>query len=135
MSSMNLTPWDTGYEVNAVTLLSLGFGLVGLDRFVILPMFPTIMKSLHLSYPNLGEITGILSITLGIAAMFTGRISNLVGRRRVVLVSIGVFSLVAGISELVLGFINTCFLQATAPRRIRGVPAAVQTHLAIPPAQ
>ncbi len=27
--------WDTGYEWKAVTLLTIGFGLVGLDRWII----------------------------------------------------------------------------------------------------
>ena len=32
--------WDTSYEWKAVTLLGLGFGLVGLDRWIIAPLFP-----------------------------------------------------------------------------------------------
>jgi len=34
------TRWDIGYEWKAVTLLGLGFGLVGLDRWIIAPLFP-----------------------------------------------------------------------------------------------
>ena len=41
--------WDTSYEWKAVTLLALGFGLVGLDRWLIAPLFPAIMKDLHLT--------------------------------------------------------------------------------------
>src|SRR6266853_1350286 len=40
---------DTSYEWKAVTLLGLGFGLVGLDRWIIAPLFPFMMKDLHLS--------------------------------------------------------------------------------------
>ncbi len=111
MSGTIKAPWDTNYEIKAVTLLSLGFGLVGLDRFMILPMFPTIMKSLHLGYQNLGEITGVLSITWGIAALFTGRISDLVGRRRVVLVSIVIFSVLVGVSGLATGLLTLLLLR------------------------
>ena len=32
--------WDTDYEWKAVLLLGLGFGLVGLDRWIIAPLFP-----------------------------------------------------------------------------------------------
>jgi MFS family permease len=106
MSTHNIKLWDTGYEIKAVTLLSLGFGLVGLDRFMILPMFPAIMKDLHLGYQNLGEITGILSITWGIAALFTGRISDLLGRRKVVLAAIVIFSLLVGVSGLATSLIT-----------------------------
>ena len=97
------TSWDTAYEVKAVALLSLGFGLVGLDRYMILPMFPTIMKALHLSYQDLGEITGALSLTWGLAALFAGRLSDGIGRRRVVIGSIVVFSVLVGISGLATG--------------------------------
>jgi hypothetical protein len=43
---VNKTPdndWDTRYEWRAVALLSIGFGLVGLDRFMIQPVFPVMM--------------------------------------------------------------------------------------------
>ncbi len=112
MSESALKNWDTKYEFKAVLLLSLGFGLVGLDRFMILPMFPTIMKALHLNYQNLGEITGVLSITWGIAALFTGRISDLLGRRKVVLVSIVVFSILVGISGLATGLLTLLLVRA-----------------------
>ena len=38
------TRWDTSYEWRAVTLLGLGFGLVGLDRWIrlMLPCIPFI---------------------------------------------------------------------------------------------
>lgn len=36
------------YERNAVILLALGFGLVGLDRWIISPLFPAMMADLDL---------------------------------------------------------------------------------------
>ena len=42
--------WDTAYEWKAVTLLGLAFGLVGLDRWIIAPLLPSIMKDLNLDY-------------------------------------------------------------------------------------
>jgi MFS family permease len=108
----NLKLWDTGYEIKAVTLLALGFGLVGLDRFMIQPMFPIMMKDLHLGYENLGEITGILSISWGISALFSGRISDIIGRRKVVLAAILVFSVLVGISGLASGLTTLLLLRA-----------------------
>jgi len=52
-----------GYEWKAVALLTVGFGLVGLDRWIIAPLFPSIMRDLRLSYQDLGNIIGILGIT------------------------------------------------------------------------
>ncbi|MEC5405656.1 hypothetical protein VOM14_08740 [Paraburkholderia sp. MPAMCS5] len=58
---MNSDPqraWDVAYEWKIVTLLSLGFGLVGVDRFMIMPLFPVLMADLRLDYQDLGHITG-----------------------------------------------------------------------------
>ena len=49
--------WDTSYEWKAVTLLGLGFGLVGLDRWIIAPLLPSIMKDLGLTKIQLAEIS------------------------------------------------------------------------------
>jgi hypothetical protein len=47
---------DVGYEWKAVAMLALGFGLVGLDRFIILPLFPVMIPDLGLNYQYLGII-------------------------------------------------------------------------------
>ena len=39
-TNMQTQKWDTSYEWKAVLLLSLGFGLVGLDRWIIAPLLP-----------------------------------------------------------------------------------------------
>ena len=121
--------WDTKYELKAVSLLSLGFGLVGLDRFMILPMFPIIARDLHLNYRDLGEITGALSMTWGLAALISGRLSDLFGRRRVVIAAIVAFSLLVGISG-----VATSLVTLIAVRSIMGfadgafsTPSAIAT--------
>ncbi|MFH4268333.1 MFS transporter, partial [Acinetobacter baumannii] len=60
---MNLQKWDTSYEWKIVLLLTLGFGLVGLDRWIIAPLLPSIMRDLSLSYQDVGLIFGALGIT------------------------------------------------------------------------
>ncbi|WCE06234.1 MFS transporter [Pseudoxanthomonas sp. JBR18] len=108
----NQGEWDTRYEWKAVVLLALGFGLVGVDRFLILPMFPVMMKELHLGYADLGHITGILAITWGIASLFMGRLADRVGRIRVVVWSMVAFSLLAGFSGLVHGLVGLLIIRA-----------------------
>ncbi|MFG1287841.1 MFS transporter [Xanthobacter versatilis] len=103
MQSDAKVAWDRQYEWKAVALLSLGFGLVGIDRFMIMPMFPAIMKDLGLTYQDLGHITGILAIAWGISAFFMGNISDRIGRRKVVIGSLVIFSLLAGASGLAGG--------------------------------
>ncbi len=95
--------WDTAYEWKAVVLLSLGFGLVGIDRFMIMPLFPVMMKDLHLDYQDLGHITGALSVAWGFSAMFMGNLSDRIGRRKVIIPAIVMFSLLAGLSGFATG--------------------------------
>jgi len=106
------TGWDTTYEWKAVALLSLGFGLVGLDRFMILPMFPSIMQELNLSYGDLGLITGILSIAWGVSALFMGRLADRVGPRSVIIAAMVAFSILVGASGLATGLVSLMILRA-----------------------
>jgi MFS family permease len=104
--------WDTAYEWKAVALLSLGFGLVGIDRFMIMPLFPVMMTDLHLDYQDLGHITGALAVAWGISAMFMGNLSDRVGHRRVIIPAIIVFSLLAGLSGLATGVGSLILIRA-----------------------
>lgn len=94
---------DAGYEWKAVLLLSLGFGLVGVDRFMIMPLFPTIMGELKLGYGALGLITGVLAFAWGAAALLMGSLSDRIGRRKVIIGSLVAFSLLVGASGLAAG--------------------------------
>ena len=103
---------DLGYEWKAVTLLCLGFGLVGIDRFMILPLFPVISKDLGLDYQQLGQITGVLAIAWGVAALFMGNLSDRYGHRKVIIPAIVVFSLLAGFSGLATGVGSLMMIRA-----------------------
>ena len=93
-------------EAAIVAVLALGFGLVGIDRFLITTMFPVIARDLHLDYGDIGIITGALAIAWGVAALFVGNLSDRIGRRRVLTVSLIVFSLLIGASGLATGLIG-----------------------------
>lgn len=93
----------TGREVLGVLILSLGFGLVGIDRFLISTMYPTIARDLHLGYSDIGTITGALAIAWGVAALLMGNLSDRIGQRPVLVVSLVVFSLLIGSSGLATG--------------------------------
>jgi predicted MFS family arabinose efflux permease len=90
-------------EFPTVAVLSLGFGLVGIDRFLISTMFPAIAHDLHLDYGAIGLITGALAIAWGLSALFMGNLSDKIGRRRVLAVSLLLFSLLIGASGLATG--------------------------------
>ena len=93
-------------EVRTVVLLSLGFGLVGIDRFLISTLYPVIARDLRLNYGDIGLITGALAIAWGISALFMGNLSDRIGRRRVLTISLIVFSLLIGASGLATGLLT-----------------------------
>jgi len=94
---------NSSNERRAVAVLSLGFGLVGIDRFLISTMYPTIARDLNLGYGDIGTITGVLALAWGLAALVMGNLSDHVGQRRVLTGSLVVFSLLIGASGLAGG--------------------------------
>ena len=90
-------------EWRTVAILALGFGLVGVDRFLISTMYPTIARDLGLGYGDIGTITGVLALAWGIAALVMGNLSDRIGHRPVLVGSLVVFSLLIGGSGLAAG--------------------------------
>lgn len=93
----------TGAELRAVAILSLGFGLVGIDRFLISTLYPTIARDLHLGYGDIGTITGALALAWGLAALVMGNLADRIGQRRVLTAALVVFSVLIGLSGLAAG--------------------------------
>ena len=109
-----------------VAVLALGFGLVGIDRFLITTLFPVIARDLHLDYGDIGIITGALAIAWGIAALFVGNLSDRIGRRRVLTASLVVFSLLIGASGMATGLIGLI-----AVRLVMGIADGAYTPASI----
>src|SRR5688572_26651011 len=105
--------WDTSYESKAVLLLGLGLGLVGLDRWIIAPLFPCMVATdtapgcgapgLGLSYQAIGNLVGVLGIVWGIFAAINGRLSDAIGHRKILIPAIFFFSLMSGFSGMATG--------------------------------
>lgn len=102
--SKQTSSWDVAYEWKAVAVLSLGFGLVGLDRWIITPLFPFIMRDLHLDYSQIGALAGVLAVCWGVSAILMGGLSDRIGRRWVLVPAILLFSLLAGFTGLATSF-------------------------------
>ncbi len=95
--------WDTSYEWKTVLLLGIGFGLVGLDRWVIATLFPAMAMDLGLPEGEIGRLSGWLGIAWGVLAICSGRLSDKIGHRRVLIPAILLFSLLSGLSGMVQG--------------------------------
>ncbi len=118
--------WNARHEYTAVAMLALGFGLVGLDRFIILPLFPVMMADLQLDYQDLGNISAVLAIAWGISSIFMGRLSDRIGRRKVLIPAVLLFSLLAGLSGLANGIAALLLIRA-----VMGVSEGAFTPTAI----
>ena len=110
--SGNASAWDTTYEWRAVALLGLGFGLVGLDRWIIAPLFPFIARDLGLADGDVGRLAGILGILWGVLAIFSGRLSDKVGHRKILIPAILLFSLLSGLSGMAQGLTALILIRA-----------------------
>jgi predicted MFS family arabinose efflux permease len=123
-------------EIKIVAVLSLGFGLVGIDRFLISTLFPVIARDLKLNYGDIGLITGALAIAWGISALLMGNLSDRIGRRRVLTCSLIVFSVLIGASGLAVGLVSLIAVRlimgfadgAYTPVSIAGTLAASPTQ-------
>jgi len=103
---------DPSYEWKAVLVLSLAFGLVGLDRFVLPPLFPTMMKDLGLNYQDLGNLVGALGVAWGVSAVLLGGLSDRLGRRRVLVPAVVLFSVLSVLSGLATTLVGLLIIRA-----------------------
>jgi len=108
---MTIKTQDSSYEWKVVALLTLGFGLVGLDRWIIAPLFPAMMKDLHLNYQDLGNIVGALGLAWGVFAVLAGGLSDRIGRRRVLIPAMVGFSLLSGLSGFATGLVSLLLIR------------------------
>ncbi|MBI2771941.1 MAG: MFS transporter [Burkholderiales bacterium] len=109
---MPATTWDRRYEFKAVGLLALGLGMVGLDRFIINPLFPVMQKDLGLNYQDLGLISGVLALTWGLASVYAGRLADRIGRKKVLMAAITLFSLLVATTGLAAGLASLLLIRA-----------------------
>lgn len=109
---MNVTGrHDSAYEFKTLFLLALGFGLVGLDRWMVAPLFPHMMQELGLNFQQLGSLFGVLAIAWGVWAIAIGPISDRFGRKRILVGTMIAFSLLSGMSGMATGFASLLLIR------------------------
>ena len=103
--------WDTAYEAKIILILSLAFGLVGLDRFILPVLFPSMQEELGLSLQQLGTLVGILAVAWGVTAFAMGYASDRLGRRKVLVPAVVLFSLLSALSGMATGFLSLLLIR------------------------
>lgn len=103
---------DVKYERKAVSLMAIGFGIVGLDRFIINPLFPTMQQDLGLSYQDLGIISAVFALTWGLSSIFSGGLADRIGRKRVIIPSVLFFSILVATTGLAAGLVSLLIVRA-----------------------
>ena len=78
--------FGTGYQMVMVGLLSLNFGIVFFDRNALNFLMPFVKPDLHLSNTQVGLFQSALSLTWALAAFGMGKLSDVLGRRKLLLV-------------------------------------------------
>lgn len=95
-----------GYQMLLVILLSLNFGIVFFDRQALNVLMPFVQPDLALSGTQIGLLAGGLSFSWAIAAFFVGRLSDTLGKRKILLIIATVaFSLCSFVSGLATSFV------------------------------
>jgi len=97
--------WDTNYEWKAVLLLALGFGLVGMDRFVIATLWPAMSRDLGLAPQLIGTLAGYTALAWGVFSIIFGRLADRWGHRKILIISVIGFSLTGGFSGMAQGLV------------------------------
>jgi MFS family permease len=94
------------YQWTLILLLSFNFGIVFFDRNAFSFLTPFIQPELGLSNFQIGLIAGAFSFTWALAGLGVGRLSDYLGRRKIILVvATLVFSLASALSGLAGGFV------------------------------
>lgn len=95
-----------GYQFLLVFLLSLNFGIVFFDRQALNALMPFVQPELGLSQTQIGLLAGGLSFSWAIAAFFVGKLSDTLGKRKLLLVIATIaFSLCSFLSGIATSFL------------------------------
>ena len=115
---------DTRTRWLALYVLCLGTLMIVLDATIVNVALPSIQHDLHFSQANLTWVVNAFLITFGSLLLLAGRLGDLVGRKRVFLVGVVIFSF----ASMLCGFAPSQGLLIAA-RFLQGIGAATQASV------
>lgn len=95
---------STGYERALVGILFFTWGTVFLDRMSPLYLAPYFAPEFHLGNAQIGTLASVLAITWAASTFFFGALSDRVGRKRVLVPAVFVFSILSWMTGLAHSF-------------------------------
>ena len=98
----------------ALVVLCAGFLMIILDQTIVNVALPSIQRDLHFSQSNLAWVVNAYLISFGGLLLLVGRLGDLIGRRRIFLVGLTVFtsaSLLCGLAQSQTLLIGARFVQ------------------------
>src|ERR1022692_4074037 len=119
-TSPNINRW------RAFALLAVSFFMTVIDLTIVNVSLPTIGRDLHFSDTNLQWVVTAYALTFGGFLLLGGRAADLLGRRRILMVGLGVFSAASLACALA-----TADVFLIAMRAIQGIGAAIMLPAAL----
>ncbi len=104
----------TGAAGSRLVVLCLGFLMIILDQTIVNVALPSIQRDLHFSQSGLAWVINAYLIAFGGLLLLVGRLGDLVGRRRIFLAGLVLFtlaSLVCGVSDSQTMLVGARFVQ------------------------
>jgi len=87
-----------------VAILAAAFGVVMLDRMVQLFLGPDLVRAFDLSHQQVGLLAAVMSVCWGVSSFLFGMVSDRIGRKRVLLPAMVIFSALSCFSGLARTF-------------------------------
>jgi MFS family permease len=84
----------------ALVILCLGFLMIILDRTIVNVALPSIQRDLHFSQSNLAWVMNAYLIAFGGLLLLAGRLGDLLGRKRIFMIGLTVFTAASAICGL-----------------------------------
>ncbi len=92
------------YECTLVAILFFTWGTVFLDRMSPLYLAPYFAPEFHMSHAQIGTLASVLAITWAASTFFFGAMSDRVGRKRVLIPAVFIFSILSWMTGLAHSF-------------------------------
>jgi predicted MFS family arabinose efflux permease len=109
---MTSRPSEAPSEIGVALILAACFGTVMLDRMEQLFLGPDLERGLHLSPSQIGLLAGAVSVCWALSTFVFGMVSDRVGRKRVLVPAMVVFSLLSWVSGLARNFEEMLLIRA-----------------------